>query len=67
MQHRRGLVSEDLAAKQRSLRVGGILHGSALRNPDFHAFHRVLLHYCDGGSFTGDRDAGGLHQGEQHR
>ena len=50
-----------LAAKQRSLRVGGILHGLALRNPDFHAFHRVLLHYCDGGSFTGDRDVGALH------
>ena len=49
-----------LAAKQRSLRVGGILHGLALRNPDFYAFHRVLLHYCDGGSFTGDRDVGAL-------
>ena len=28
---------------RRSLRVGGILHGGALRNPDFHAFRRVRL------------------------
>merc|ERR1719253_644283 len=27
------------------------------RNPDFCAFNRVYIKYCDGNSFTGNRDA----------
>ena len=35
----------------------GPLDGSAKVNPAFAGFHRVLLGYCDGSSYTGDRIA----------
>jgi hypothetical protein len=35
---------------------GGPIGGDPASNPDFSHFNRVILWYCDGGSFTGDRD-----------
>ena len=34
----------------------GILSADPKLNPDFAHFHHVVLWYCDGGSFSGDRD-----------
>lgn len=31
----------------------GILHTKAARNPTFYGFHKVVLKYCDGASFSG--------------
>ena len=32
----------------------GILNTEAARNPTFHGFHKAVLKYCDGASFSGD-------------
>eukprot|EP01064_Diplonema_japonicum_P028022 TRINITY_DN421_c1_g1_i4.p1 TRINITY_DN421_c1_g1~~TRINITY_DN421_c1_g1_i4.p1 ORF type:complete len:449 (+),score=126.40 TRINITY_DN421_c1_g1_i4:34-1380(+) len=36
--------------------VGGIMSDNCAINPDFCNFNRVFLTYCDGNSFTGNRD-----------
>ncbi|CAM6107961.1 unnamed protein product [Calypogeia fissa] len=38
----------------RHARLGGMLSRSPIANPDFYNWNRVLLKYCDGGSFNGD-------------
>uniref|UniRef100_A0A7S0B1M2 EF-hand domain-containing protein n=1 Tax=Pyrodinium bahamense TaxID=73915 RepID=A0A7S0B1M2_9DINO len=35
---------------------GGIMSGNCLVNPDFCNFNRVMVAYCDGASYTGDRE-----------
>jgi hypothetical protein len=55
----KGLIgsSTQLQAKQPTFGYegGGPLGGDPASNPDFAHFNRVMLWYCDGGSFTGDR------------
>ena len=36
--------------------VGGLMDSDCARNPDFCNFNRVFLIYCDGNSFSGNRD-----------
>ena len=36
--------------------LGGILSSDCSKNPDFCSFNRVWLVYCDGNSFSGNRD-----------
>ena len=36
--------------------VGGLMDSDCGRNPDFCNFNRVFLIYCDGNSFSGNRD-----------
>eukprot|EP01059_Diplonema_ambulator_P021160 TRINITY_DN351_c0_g1_i1.p1 TRINITY_DN351_c0_g1~~TRINITY_DN351_c0_g1_i1.p1 ORF type:complete len:447 (+),score=151.38 TRINITY_DN351_c0_g1_i1:198-1343(+) len=36
--------------------AGGIMSDSCSENPDFCNFNRVYIAYCDGNSFTGNRD-----------
>ncbi|KAL3898372.1 MAG: hypothetical protein SGPRY_012853, partial [Prymnesium sp.] len=36
---------------------GGIISGNPVVNPDFHGFHRAVFKYCDGGSWTGERES----------
>jgi hypothetical protein len=37
--------------------VGGLLSDNCTKNPDFCNFNRVFMKYCDGNSFSGNRDA----------
>ena len=37
--------------------TGGLLSADAAENPRFSGWHKVQVRYCDGFSFTGDRDA----------
>ena len=37
--------------------IGGLLSSDCMLNPDFCGFNRVWLRYCDGNSFSGNRDA----------
>ena len=44
----------------------GLLDSNKTRNPNFAEYNRVIIHYCDGASFSGDasspvtiRDDGG--------
>ena len=37
--------------------VGGLLSDNCSKNPDFYNFNRVFMKYCDGNSFSGNRDA----------
>ena len=46
-----------LQARQRSWVYSGLMDPSPAHNPAFASFHRVLLGYCDGGSFAGNREA----------
>ena len=41
-------------------KFGGVLDVVPAENPDFNTFSAVLIHYCDGASFSGDSQAGGL-------
>ncbi|EOD11906.1 hypothetical protein EMIHUDRAFT_104573 [Emiliania huxleyi CCMP1516] len=50
-------LGSSLQAKQRSWVYSGLLDPSPAHNPAFASFHRVLLGYCDGGSFAGNREA----------
>jgi len=40
-----------------SVSVGGVMSDDCKVNPDFCNFNRVYLPYCDGNSFSGNRDA----------
>ncbi|KAL4643355.1 hypothetical protein ACB092_02G086300 [Castanea dentata] len=40
---------------ERQLQFSGILSNKAEENPDFFNWNRVKLRYCDGASFSGDR------------
>ena len=40
-----------------SFTFGGVMDSEAAVNPEFAAFNRVVMYYCDGASFSGDNDA----------
>lgn len=52
-----GLIgsSNTLTKHQPTFSYTGVLDPNAATNPDFANFHHVVLWYCDGGSFSGDR------------
>lgn len=43
----------------------GILSSDPAINPDFYTFNHIFVGYCDGSSFSGQRE--GLHQGLMYR
>ena len=45
-----------------SFSFSGLLDSDALVNPTFHNFNRVILWYCDGASFTGNRSKPYFHK-----
>jgi hypothetical protein len=46
-----------------SVSVGGVMSDNCTVNPDFCNFNRVYLPYCDGNSFSGNRDAAVVYNG----
>jgi hypothetical protein len=40
-----------------TFQFGGVMDSDPRQNPDFATWNRVVLWYCDGASFSGDRDA----------
>jgi len=43
---------------------GGIIDSNCANNPDFCNFNRVYMAYCDGNSFSGNRDEPVMHDGK---
>lgn len=48
------LGSSDHFAK--TFEFSGMMDSTAAVNPEFYAYNRVVLYYCDGASFSGNRD-----------
>ena len=50
----RSKMSKGTSTGWKHIDQAGILNTEAARNPTFHGFHKAVLKYCDGASFSGD-------------
>ena len=57
--------SNNLNKSQPTFSFGGPLDADPSMNPAFAHFHHVIFWYCDGGSFSGDRQAPEVVDGQQ--